>query len=135
MPGWLYPVCIDTASGTVKFDNYAGSWGDQEHLDKFMQAYAVEKATIEARKKGYAVTEQALAEYLRCRRRSAAAAFRAPGPGWVDSALADEVAFDAALIRYARSLGLRCDSRRFGWPHDERRMTERLLATRGALSK
>ena len=60
--GWLYPLCIDTASGTLKFDNYGGSWGDQEHLDKFLQAYAVERAALEARKKGYTVTEQALAD-------------------------------------------------------------------------
>ena len=65
--------------------------------------------------------EQVLAEYLRCRRGAAQAAWRDPDPGWVDSALADEVAYDAALIRYARSLGLQCDSQRFGWPHDERR--------------
>jgi hypothetical protein len=62
LPGWLYPVWIDTASGTMKFDNYGGSWGDQEHLDKFMQAYAVEKARIEARKRGHSVTEQALTD-------------------------------------------------------------------------
>ena len=62
LPGWLYAVCIDTASGTLKFDNYGGSWGDQEHLDRFMQAYAVERAAIEARKKGYSVTEQALTD-------------------------------------------------------------------------
>jgi hypothetical protein len=62
LPDWLYPICIDTASGAVKFDNYGGSWGDQEHLDRFMQAYAVEKAAIEARKKGFTVTEQALAD-------------------------------------------------------------------------
>ena len=62
LPGWLYPVCIDTASGTVKFDNYAGSWGDQEHLDKFMQIYAVEKARIEARKRGHSVVEQGLSD-------------------------------------------------------------------------
>jgi hypothetical protein len=62
LPNWLYPVCIDTASGTMKFDNYGGSWCDQEQLDTFMQAYAVEKAAIEARKKGYAVTEQALTD-------------------------------------------------------------------------
>jgi hypothetical protein len=62
LPDWLYAVCIDTASGTLKFDNYGGSWGDQEHLDTFMQAYAVEKAAIEARKKGYSVTEQTLAD-------------------------------------------------------------------------
>jgi Protein of unknown function (DUF1257) len=62
LPRWLYPVCIDIATGTMKFDNYAGSWGDQEHLDRFMQAYAVEKAAIEARRKGYTVTEQTLAD-------------------------------------------------------------------------
>jgi hypothetical protein len=79
--------------------------------------------------------EQALAEYLRCRRGAAPAAWREPDPHWVDSALADEMAYDAALIRYARTLGVPCDSQRFGWPHDERRMTERMLASRGALSK
>ena len=31
-----------------------------EKLDAFMQAYSVEKARIEARKKGYAVSEQEL---------------------------------------------------------------------------
>ena len=62
LPDWLYPICIDTASGTLKFDNYSGSWGDQEHLDQFMQAYAVEKARIEARKRGHSVVEQALAD-------------------------------------------------------------------------
>jgi Protein of unknown function (DUF1257) len=62
LPGWVYPVVVDIATGALKFDNYAGSWGDQEHLDEFMQAYAVEKARIEARKRGHTVTEQALAD-------------------------------------------------------------------------
>ncbi len=61
LPDWLYPVVIDTTTGTVRFDNYGGAWGSQEHLDRFMQAYAVEKAAIEARRKGYAVSEQPLA--------------------------------------------------------------------------
>ena len=60
LPGWLYPVACDTATGELKFDNYNGSWGPQEHLDRFMQAYAVERATLEARKKGYSVSEQPL---------------------------------------------------------------------------
>jgi len=60
LPGWLYPVACDTATGELKFDHYGGAWGEQEHLDRFMQAYAVEKAMLEARKKGYAVGEQAL---------------------------------------------------------------------------
>ena len=50
LPDWLYPVVVDTTTGQVHFDNYNGAWGDQEQLDRFLQAYAVEKARIEARK-------------------------------------------------------------------------------------
>jgi hypothetical protein len=59
-PGWQYPAVIDTQTGTVKFDNFEGHWGDQQHLDKFLQMYAVERAKLEARKKGYTVSEQSL---------------------------------------------------------------------------
>jgi hypothetical protein len=61
-PGWVYPLCIDTASGTLRYDNYGGSWGSPEHLDRFLQRYAIEKATIEARRKGFTVSEQPLAD-------------------------------------------------------------------------
>ncbi len=57
---WRYPVVFDTASGQTKFDNYQGRWGEQARLDEFLQAYAVEKAKIEARRNGYAVSEQTL---------------------------------------------------------------------------
>jgi len=60
LPGWLYPVACDTDSGVLRYDNYNGSWGGEEHLDRFKQSYAVEKAILEARKKGYAVSEQSL---------------------------------------------------------------------------
>ena len=60
LPGWKYVAVIDTASGTVKFDNYGGRWGNQCHLDKFVQMYAVEKAKIEGRKRGHTVSETAL---------------------------------------------------------------------------
>jgi Protein of unknown function (DUF1257) len=60
LPGWLYPVVIDIATGEVRFDNYEGRWGEQQHLDRFLQMYAVEAATLAARKKGYTVSEQAL---------------------------------------------------------------------------
>ena len=60
LPGWQYPAVIETTSGTVKFDNFEGHWGSPEHLDKFLQMYAVEKAKLEARKKGYTVSEQSL---------------------------------------------------------------------------
>ena len=60
LPGWLYPLVLDPVAGRVAYDNYGGAWGDQAGLGLFLQAYAVEKATLEARKKGYAVAEQPL---------------------------------------------------------------------------
>ena len=36
-------------------------WGDRKHLDAFLQAYAIEKVRLEARRKGHCVTERALA--------------------------------------------------------------------------
>tara|TARA_R100000789_G_scaffold31194_2_gene34681 strand:- start:5918 stop:6103 length:186 start_codon:yes stop_codon:yes gene_type:complete len=32
----------------------------QVHLDRYLQSYAVEKARLEARKKGHTITEQSL---------------------------------------------------------------------------
>lgn len=60
LPGWQYPAVIDTLTGAIRYDNYQGHWGEQQHLDRFLQIYAVEKAKIEARKHGYTVSEQAL---------------------------------------------------------------------------
>lgn len=60
LPGWQYSVVIDTATGELRYDNFNGRWGEQAQLDRFLQLYAVEKAKLEARKKGYQVTEQAL---------------------------------------------------------------------------
>jgi hypothetical protein len=60
LSGWQYPAVIDTLSGIVRYDNFGGRWGDQHDLDRFLQIYAVEKAKLEARKKGYAVHEQTL---------------------------------------------------------------------------
>jgi len=60
LPGWNYPAVADLATGAVQFDNYGGAWGEQAHLDRFLQMYAVEKAKLEARKRGHAVTEQAM---------------------------------------------------------------------------
>jgi hypothetical protein len=57
LPGWSYPVVANLATGQLQYDNYQGHWGEQKHLNSFLQAYAVEKAKIEARKKGHAVSE------------------------------------------------------------------------------
>jgi hypothetical protein len=60
LPDWQYPAVFDMLTGDVRYDNYNGQWGDQEHLNKFLQMYAVEKAKLEARKRGLTVTEQTL---------------------------------------------------------------------------
>lgn len=60
LPGWIYPVVADLATGQLKFDNFQGRWGDQKHLDRFLQIYAVEKCRLEARRAGRSMTEQAL---------------------------------------------------------------------------
>ena len=62
LPGWTYPVVVDTTAGQVQYDNYHGAWGNQAELDRLIQAYAVEKAKLEARRAGHSVTEQALAD-------------------------------------------------------------------------
>ena len=60
LPGWEYPVVVDTLTGTVRFDNFEGQWGEQQQLDRFLQAYAVERAKLEATRKGYPFTETTL---------------------------------------------------------------------------
>jgi len=62
LPDWVYPVVADLPSGKLAYDNFNGRWGDQKELDKLIQAYAVEKCRIEARKKGHLVTESQLAD-------------------------------------------------------------------------
>ena len=62
LPDWLYPVVCDVRTGELRYDNFGGHWGDPAHLDRFVQRYAAEKATIEARKRGHAVAEQALVD-------------------------------------------------------------------------
>ena len=60
LPGWNYPVVCELSTGSLKFDNYNGAWCRQKHLNSFLQAYVVEKARIEARKKGHRVSETEL---------------------------------------------------------------------------
>lgn len=60
LPDWQYPVVCNLQTGQVSYDNYNGLWGEQKHLNSFLQGYAVEKAKIEARKKGHSVTETSL---------------------------------------------------------------------------
>ncbi len=60
LSGWSYPLVANLQTGQVQYDNYNGHWGEQKHLNAFLQAYAVEKAKIEARKKGHSVSETRL---------------------------------------------------------------------------
>jgi hypothetical protein len=60
LPGWSYPVVANLTTGQLQYDNYQGHWGEQARLNTFLQAYAVEKAKIEARKKGHSVSEARL---------------------------------------------------------------------------
>ena len=62
LSGWQYPVVCQLATGQIRYDNYGGRWGKQKELDAFLQAYAVEKAKLEARRKGHACTEEPLAD-------------------------------------------------------------------------
>lgn len=54
-----------------------------------------------------------------------------PGEGGAMTALIDEVAYDAALIRQAQRLGIDCDPGLFGGAQDERHRLEQALVSRG----
>jgi len=60
-PDWTYPI-VATADGSLHYDNFGGRWGDPKHLDALKQAYAVEKAKLEARRRGHSVREKVQAD-------------------------------------------------------------------------
>ncbi len=76
-------------------------------------------------------TDDLLAEVLRRRRQMRASQPAPAGSGWAAGAVADQVAYDAALIRLARMLGIGCDVGRFATPEHERSTLEARLAERG----
>ena len=59
---WTYPVVCQLQTGELQYDNFGGRWGQQQELDQFLQAYAVERTRIEARKRGHTLTEQSLSD-------------------------------------------------------------------------
>ncbi len=70
-------------------------------------------------------------ELLRCRRRLSSTH---PGnrlTGWAASAVANQVAYDVALIELARCLGIACDPGTFDRPALRRNELDRQLAERG----
>ncbi len=60
LPEWRYPVVAELDTGNLRFDSFGGRWGKSEHLDSFLQRYTIEKASIEARRKGHSITEKQL---------------------------------------------------------------------------
>ena len=61
LDGWRFPICVES-DGNLLFDNFGGFWGNPERLDQFQQAYAVEKAKLEARRQGFTCQESVLAD-------------------------------------------------------------------------
>ncbi len=57
LPDWRYPLVCELKTGRLSYDNYNGHWGEQRELNRFLQGYAVEKAKLEARKKGHTCFE------------------------------------------------------------------------------
>jgi hypothetical protein len=62
LPGWRFPVVCELSSGHLKYDHYEGKWGNPTELSRFLQGYAIARATLEARKRGHTVTEQSLSD-------------------------------------------------------------------------
>lgn len=60
LPEWRYPIVCDVNTAKIALDDFGGRWGDRKQLDRFLQAYGVERTKIEARKKGHTVAEQPL---------------------------------------------------------------------------
>jgi hypothetical protein len=74
---------------------------------------------------------EALGKLVGCRSRLAETASSGSGSGWLSVAIADQLAYDVALIGFARSIGIPCDFRHFEHPEAERDRLERALRSRG----
>jgi hypothetical protein len=74
---------------------------------------------------------EALAQVVRRRRAVTWNRSTPDDQAWAAVALADQLAYDADLVAYARRVGIECDPRRFGIPEVERERIERMLAARG----
>lgn len=62
LPKWRFPAVCDVSTGQIQYDNFKGHWGEQRHMDAFLQTYAVERAKAEARRRGHQVTEAKLSD-------------------------------------------------------------------------
>jgi hypothetical protein len=73
----------------------------------------------------------ALAELLRCRSDIHSEPHLKRRSGQALSGVAEQLAYDVALVGLARRLGIDCDLDHFDQPHRARHTLERALATRG----
>jgi hypothetical protein len=80
---------------------------------------------------GESTPGNALVKLIECRQRRDSVASSRSGPGWVPAALANQLAYDAALVDLARHVGLVCDLSRFNQPSGERSRLEGALRSRG----
>jgi len=76
-------------------------------------------------------TGEALAQLLRCRANLGRIAKSPDNSSWAHAALADELAYDAALIRLARLFGIPVELRAFTQLSEERLHLEQGLQARG----
>ena len=76
-------------------------------------------------------TGELVAVARRCRSRLEANKPAATREGWAPGALADQLAYDVALVRLSRQLGVASDVRAFGRPPAERLRLEAELSARG----
>lgn len=60
LPGWRFPIVVDPKTGELHYDNYGGSWGSMEQIDRLTQNYAKLTAMATLRKAGHRVIEQSL---------------------------------------------------------------------------
>lgn len=58
LPDWRYPgvVVFNGNSGSLKYDNYNGLWGKQEHMDSVVQTFVKNVVTAAAKRHGYRET-------------------------------------------------------------------------------
>lgn len=56
LKGWQHRCAV--TGEEIKYDNYNGNWGKQEHMDKVLQDYAVEVAKEQTASEGYSLESQ-----------------------------------------------------------------------------
>jgi len=97
-----------------------------------MYTQILEAALSERRQPAVAPTAaEALVALIHCHARLGSSGSLERGLDWSSTALANQVAYDIALIDLARSVGIACDSGTFDQPERRRDELKRDLVSRG----